>query len=82
MRNSYALPLFLFLLTGCTKSILDTNDARCPFEERGGCQSMEMVNRMVSLKQFTANRDFVEDSKNLQVIHGKPCKGVGRCWKK
>ena len=50
------------LLTGCSSSILDTQDARCPFTERGGCQSMEMVNRMVAEKRFTPDGDFVQQA--------------------
>ncbi len=48
------------LLGGCAKSILDTKDARCPFADRGGCQSMEMVNQMVAQKRFTADGQFVQ----------------------
>jgi len=50
------------LLTGCSSSILDTQDARCPFTERGGCQSMEMVNRMVAEKRFTPDGHFVQQA--------------------
>ena len=48
------------LLSGCHKSILDNDDARCPFTDRGGCQSMEMVNRQVTLKRFTPDGQFVQ----------------------
>ena len=30
-------------MSGCMKSVFDGRDARCPFVEKGGCQSMEMV---------------------------------------
>ena len=56
---------FLFAalgLNGCSRSILDTNDARCPFTDKGGCQSMEMVNRMVTEKRFTPDGQFVQQA--------------------
>ena len=52
-----------FILSGCAKSILDTNDARCPFADRGGCQSMEMVNQMVAQKRFTPDGQFVQQAR-------------------
>ena len=54
-----------FLLSACSKSILDNDDARCPFTDRGGCQSMEMVNRMVTLKRFTPDGQFVQQAPML-----------------
>ncbi|AMV16215.1 Uncharacterised protein [Legionella pneumophila] len=63
-------PLFLlstlFLvsqLCACSKSILDNQDARCPFSDRGGCQSMEMVNRMVQEKRYTPDGQFVQQAR-------------------
>lgn len=56
--------LALLLLSGCGKSILDSEEARCPFADRGGCQSMEMVNRMVKEKRFTPDGQFVQDARN------------------
>ena len=47
-------------LSGCAGSLLDNNDARCPFKDRGGCQSMEMVNRMVTEKRYTPDGQFVQ----------------------
>jgi hypothetical protein len=55
-----------FVLTGCGKSILDTQDARCPFADRGGCQSMEMVNLMVTQKRFTPDGQFVQQANSTQ----------------
>ena len=55
-----------FVLSGCAKSILDTEDARCPFADRGGCQSMEMVNQMVAQKRFTPDGQFVQQANNAQ----------------
>lgn len=49
-------------LSGCGKSILDNDDARCPFADRGGCQSMEMVNRMVQEKRYTPDGNFVQQA--------------------
>ena len=59
---STSLLLAILLLTGCSSSILDAQDARCPFTERGGCQSMEMVNRMVAEKRFTPDGSFVQQA--------------------
>lgn len=53
---------FLLLLSSCSKSILDNDDARCPFADRGGCQSMEMVNKMVQQKRYTPDGQFVQQS--------------------
>ena len=50
------------LLSGCGRNILDNDDARCPFADRGGCQSMEMVNRMVREKRFTPDGAFVQQA--------------------
>lgn len=52
------------LLSSCSKSILDNDDARCPFADRGGCQSMEMVNRMVVEKRYTPDGQFVQQANN------------------
>lgn len=49
-------------LCACSKSILDADDARCPFADRGGCQSMEMVNRMVQEKRYTPDGEFVQQA--------------------
>lgn len=53
------------LLCGCGKNILDNDDARCPFADRGGCQSMEMVNRMVQEKRFTPDGAFVQQAQRI-----------------
>lgn len=53
-------------LTGCGRSILDNDDARCPFADRGGCQSMEMVNRMVKEKRYTPDGEFVQQANRIQ----------------
>lgn len=50
------------LSSGCAKSILDNQEARCPFADRGGCQSMEMVNRMVQEKRYTPDGQFVQQA--------------------
>lgn len=51
--------LSVLMLSGCGQSILDASDARCPFKERGGCQSMEAINRQVTEKRFTPDGQFV-----------------------
>ena len=58
-----------FLLTGCTRSLLDNDDGRCPFKDRGGCQSMEMVNRMVSERRFTPDGQFVQQGSQEMFYH-------------
>lgn len=74
-------------LCGCTKSILD-NEARCPFVDKGGCQSMEMVNQMVTERRFTPDGAFVQHfsepatnkhSSNKRV-QGDHTKRVARMW--
>lgn len=61
--------LIVVMTAGCGQSILDAQDARCPFTERGGCQSMEIVNRMVTEKRFTPDGQFVQQG---QVIRSHP----------
>ena len=65
--------LFMTLiLAGCGQSILDSHDARCPFYERGGCQSMEMVNRMVTEKRYTPDGQFVQQAPTASVMRTRP----------
>jgi len=58
------------LLCACSKSILDNEDARCPFADRGGCQSMEMVNQMIKEKRYTPDGQFVQQANN-RVIYSR-----------
>lgn len=67
-------------MSGCMKSVFDGRDARCPFVENGGCQSMEMVDKMVREKHFTPNREFVLDTKRIHLDNR--CRGGRPCWKK
>ena len=53
-------------MSGCGQSLLDTHDARCPFTDRGGCQSMEMVHRMVTQKSYTPDGQFVQQAPMIQ----------------
>ena len=62
--------LLAIMLSGCGKSILDNDDARCPFADRGGCQSMEMVNRMVSEKRYTPDGQFVQQARDKDQRQG------------
>jgi len=66
VKQTIVIPavLLVLLLSGCSKSILDNDDARCPFADRGGCQSMEMVNRMVVEKRYTPDGQFVQQANN------------------
>ncbi len=61
-----ALLLATLLASSCSKSIFDNDDTRCPFVERGGCQSMEMVNRMVTERRFTPDGQFVQQAGRRQ----------------
>ena len=63
--TALSLALSALLLSGCGRNILDNDDARCPFADRGGCQSMEMVNRMVTEKRFTPDGDFVQQANKV-----------------
>lgn len=67
VKHTMALSIILsvLLLSGCGRNILDNDDARCPFADRGGCQSMEMVNRMVTEKRFTPDGDFVQQANRV-----------------
>ena len=67
-----AVILLLSQLCACTKSILDNEDARCPFADRGGCQSMEMVNRMVQEKRYTPDGQFVQQANSPMLYSGRP----------
>lgn len=66
VKQAIVIPasFLVLLLSGCSKSILDNDDARCPFADRGGCQSMEMVNRMVVEKRYTPDGQFVQQANN------------------
>jgi hypothetical protein len=61
-RSLLSLLVLCCLLSACSKSILDTADARCPFADRGGCQSMEMVNKMVQEKRYLPGGQFVQQA--------------------
>lgn len=60
IKVAMGIILSSLFLSGCSHSLLDNDDARCPFKDRGGCQSMEMVNRMVSEKRYTPDGQFVQ----------------------
>lgn len=60
MVKALVLFLSLMFLASCSKSILDHQNVRCPFVERGGCQSMEQINRMVEHRRFTPDGQYVQ----------------------
>ena len=60
IKRFIILILCALQLTGCAKSLLDNQDVRCPFADRGGCQSMEKVNQMVTEGRYTIDGEFVE----------------------
>ena len=70
--RTLSLVISVFLLSSCGKNILDNDDARCPFADRGGCQSMEMVNRMVTEKRFTPDGDFVQQANRVVFVRKTP----------
>ena len=80
MSQRWVVLISALFMSGCMKSVFDGSDARCPFVEKGGCQSMEMVDKMVREKHFTQNRDFVLDTKSIN--EENRCKGGRSCWKK
>lgn len=49
------------LLSSCGRSIFD-EEARCPFIDRGGCQSIERVNQMVTKRCFTPDGLYVQQA--------------------
>lgn len=59
-----ALSTQLLLLSGCAGMF--TNEDRCPFSDKGGCQSVSDVNQMVSQKRFTKNKKFVQQKGSTQ----------------
>lgn len=61
IRKLLIMSAFVMVLTGCCKSIFE-NEARCPFVDRGGCQSMEMVNKMVDERRFTPDGLYVQQA--------------------
>ncbi len=64
--------LSILLLNGCSKTIFDNEDVRCPFVERGGCQSMNDINKMVSQKRYTRDGSYVQQAyKPTQNIYSK-----------
>ena len=65
-----SIVVLCIMLCACSKSILDNEDARCPFADRGGCQSMEMVNQMVKEKRYTPDGQFVQQANN-RVIYSR-----------
>ena len=72
IKHRFLLSVILLVtqLCACSQSILDNDDARCPFADRGGCQSMEMVNRMVQEKRYTPDGQFVQQA-NSRVLYSQ-----------
>lgn len=65
--KSIFVMLAIFGLSSCGGSILDTNDVRCPFVDRGGCQSMESINQMVREHRYTPDGRFVQDPHHIRI---------------
>ncbi|ALB24375.1 conjugal transfer protein TraV (plasmid) [Piscirickettsia salmonis] len=66
IKTVSVLGLLAITLSGC--SGMFTNQARCPFQDQGGCQSVSDVNRMVSESKFTNDGRFVQQSGETQSI--------------
>ena len=56
------------VLSGCSKSVLDNEDVRCPFVDRGGCQSMQAISAMIDQNQFTEDGSYVKQA--IQIRRG------------
>lgn len=81
VKPIFLTALLLTTLTGCGHSILDESDGRCPFKDRGGCQSMERVNEMVTARRFTPDGQFVQQADIVRAIALKPGCCVNEPWK-
>lgn len=60
MRKLITVILVIVVLSGCSKTVFDNEDIRCPFVDKGGCQSMQAINEMVNRNQYTADGNFVK----------------------
>lgn len=67
MYRAIAILFFLVTASSCSRSVFDNEDIRCPFVDKGGCQSMRAINEMVNQNAFTADGAFVKQSVR---IHG------------
>ena len=54
------LLLLSFTLIGCAGNSILEPDPRCPFVERGGCQSMKSINRMIDQNRYTPDGNYVQ----------------------
>lgn len=62
MNKAILISIVLMTLSACSKSVFDNEDIRCPFVDKGGCQSMGAINEMVNQHQFTSDGAFVKQA--------------------
>lgn len=60
------------MVSSCAVGSLLEKDPRCPFSEKGGCQSVKAINQMIDENKYTADGDFVQSKANILVC--KTCK--------
>lgn len=48
-------------LTGCAGKSLLGQDPRCPFSERGGCQSIKSINKMIDERRYTPDGAYIQE---------------------
>lgn len=66
MYRAFTIFFVLITVSGCSKSVFDNEDIRCPFVDKGGCQSMRAINEMVNQRAFTADGAFVKQSARIK----------------
>jgi hypothetical protein len=60
------------LVSSCASGSLLGKDPRCPFSEKGGCQSVKSINKMIDENKYIAGGDFVQNKDEILVC--KTCK--------
>ena len=55
------------LVASCASGSLLGKDPRCPFSEKGGCQSVKSINRMIDENKYIAGGDFVQNKEDILV---------------
>lgn len=64
MRKINAIIVFSgALMSGCAGNSILSSDPRCPFTEKGGCQSVKSINRMIDENRYTSEGDYVQQPK-------------------
>ena len=55
------------LVSSCASGSLLGKDPRCPFSEKGGCQSVKSINKMIDENRYVAGGDFVQNKDEVLV---------------